>query len=84
MYKRFEKHLTFPNKRLTLLALTLCMNTLFNYDCLGHQELKKIAHDRRRVFIEFVSRDGWPDHTPYTVTTTGAPVPAVLKCVLIQ
>ena len=48
----------------------------FNYDCLGHQELKKIAHDGRRVFIEFVSQDGWPDHTP-TVSTTRAPV--VLK-----
>ena len=49
----------------------------FNYDCLGHQELKKIAHDGRRVFTELVSRDGWPDHTPYTVSTTRAPV--VLK-----
>ena len=27
--------LTLP-KRLTLLALTICMNRLFYYDCLGH------------------------------------------------
>ena len=29
---------------LTLLALTLCMTTLFYYDCLGHQKLENIAH----------------------------------------
>ena len=36
-------------KRLTLLSLTLCMNTLFYYDCLGHQELENIAHDGCRL-----------------------------------
>ena len=35
------------------------MNTLLFYDCLGHQELENIAHDRRGVFIEFVWREGW-------------------------
>ena len=29
---------------LTLLTLALCMNTEFYFDCLGHQELKNIAH----------------------------------------
>ena len=59
MYKRFEKHLTFPNKRLTLLALTLCMNTLFNYDCFGHQELENIAQDGRGVFRNRVCVAGY-------------------------
>ena len=53
-------------KRLTLLALTLCMNTLFYYDCLGHNELENIANDERGGFVEFVLRDGMggTDHTP--------------------
>ena len=43
---------------LTLLALTLCMTTLFYYDCLGHQKLENIAHIGSGGFIEFVWRDG--------------------------
>ena len=52
-------------KQLTLLALTLCMSTLFYYDCLCHQELENIAHDRRAGFIA-LERDGMgrTDHTP--------------------
>ena len=32
-------------RRLTLLVHTLCMNTLFYYDYLCHQELENIQHD---------------------------------------
>ena len=42
-------------KRLTLLALTQCMITLFYCDSLGHQESENIAHDERRGFTESVS-----------------------------
>ena len=45
-------------ERLTLLALTICLSTLFYYDCLGHQEFENIAHDGLRVFIEVVWSDG--------------------------
>ena len=31
-------------KRITLLDFTQNMNTLFYFDCLGHQELGNIAH----------------------------------------
>ena len=42
------------------------MNTLFYYDCLGHNELENIANDERGGFVEFVLRDGTggTDHTP--------------------
>ena len=46
-------------KRLTLLALTLNMNTLFYYNCLCHQELENIAHDGRGVFRNRVCVAGW-------------------------
>ena len=36
-------------KRLTLLSLTPCINTLFYFDCLSHQELENIAHDGCRL-----------------------------------
>ena len=44
-------------KRLTLPALTLCLKTLFYYDCLCHQELENIAHDGRGGFKE-LEQDG--------------------------
>ena len=39
-------------------CLHLWMSTISYFDCLGHEELENIAHDGRRVFIEFVS---WQD-----------------------
>ena len=48
----------------------------FHYD-LGHQEQENKAHDGRRVFKEFVSRDG-TDHTPQTVMTTRAPAVLIM------
>ena len=73
---------------LALLALTLCMNKLFYYDWLGHQELENIAHDG--LWEPYaITRMGWiigcmgrTDHTPQTVTTTRAP--AVLKTTLYE
>ena len=45
-------------KRLTLLALILCMNTLFFFDCFCHQELKNGAHNGLwKVYAVF--RMGW-------------------------
>ena len=58
----------------TLLALTLCMNALFHYDCLGHQELENIAHDglKSLMELELVGRMG------QTVTTTRAPAELII------
>ena len=58
----------------TLLALSLCMNTLFHYDCLGHQELENIAHDglRSLMELELVGRMG------QTVTTSSAPAELII------
>ena len=64
-------------KRLTLLALTLCMNTIFYFDCWGHQEFKNIAHNG--LWELYAVSTGWNgmDKTPETGTTTRAP--ALLK-----
>ena len=45
----------------TLLSLTLCMNTLFYIDCLGHQELKNIAHKGLWLLYSVTGgqTDGW-------------------------
>ena len=56
------------------IALTLCMNTLFYYDCLGHQELENIAHDglKSLMELELVGR------MRQTVTTTRAPAELII------
>ena len=51
------------------------MNTLFYFDCLGHQQLKMLPYAVTRMGV--TGLDGWMGHTPSTVMTTGAPV--VLK-----
>ena len=56
-----EAYSTYTTLLLTLLTppltFTLCMNTLFYFDCLGHQELKNKAHNWFWV-------DGWDGSYP--------------------
>ena len=56
---------------------TVDMNTLFYFDCLGHQQLKMLPYAVTRMGV--TGLDGWMGHTPWTVMTTRAP--AVLKTV---